>query len=143
MIVIDVNILLYAVNTAADQHAAVRAWLESALNGAKPIGLTWIVLLGFLRMATNPRVFHRPLTSNEALDHVKTWIGHPNARLIAETDQHWAILDELIRQTGTTGNRTTDAHLAAIAISHQAGLASCDTDFGRFRRLKWENPLAI
>jgi toxin-antitoxin system PIN domain toxin len=143
MMIIDVNILLYAVDKRATQHATIRAWWEAALNGPEPIGLPWIVLVGFLRMSTSSRVFHSPLTPNEAIDHVNAWITNPNARVLLETGEHWSTLAELLRQTGTTGNRTTDAHLAALAISHHATLASCDTDFGRFRRLKWENPLAV
>ena len=101
------------------------------------------MILGFLRPATNPHVFAKPLTLDQAIDRVDTWLSHPNTRLVSETDQHWQILKELIEESGTAGNFTTDAHLAALAISHAARLASCDADFGRFRHLRWENLTAI
>lgn len=141
MRLVDLNILLYAVNPDAPQHRAVRSWWESALSGDEPIGLTWIVLLGFLRLATNARAFVRPLSPAQALDCIDRWLRHPNTHLVSETPEHWRILKELVGQTGTVGNLTTDAHLAALAIAHGAKLASCDTDFARFPGLRWQDPL--
>jgi uncharacterized protein len=142
MRLVDLNVLLYAVNRDASLHAQVRRWWEDALCGDEPIGLTWIVLLGFLRLTTNARVFARPLDASEALARVETWLNHPNTRIVCETEDHWPILRELLDQAGTAGNLTSDAHLAAIAISLGAKLASCDADFARFRGLRWENPAA-
>ena len=143
MKLVDLNVLLYAVNRDAPRHDTIRPWWESALSGDEPVGLPWTVILGFLRLATNPHVFAGPLTLDQAIDRVDTWLRHPNTRLVSETEQHWRILKELIEESGTAGNLTTDAHLAALAISHAATLASCDADFGRFRHLRWENPAAI
>jgi hypothetical protein len=143
MKLVDLNVLLYAVNRDAPWHEAVRSWWEAALSSDEPIGLPWIVILGFLRLATNALVFARPLTPDQAVDRVGTWLSRPNVRVVSETEQHWRILRELLEQTGTAGNLTTDAHLAALAISHAAVLASCDADFGRFRHLRWENPAAV
>ncbi|HEV3417193.1 MAG TPA: type II toxin-antitoxin system VapC family toxin [Pirellulales bacterium] len=140
MKLIDLNVLLYAVNRDAAHHARVRGWWEEALGSGEPIGLAWVVILGFLRLATNSRVFPSPLTSDEALDRVETWLAHPNTRLVTETDEQWHILRDLLRETGTAGNLTTDAHLASIAIALGATLASCDGDFARFPRVRWENP---
>jgi toxin-antitoxin system PIN domain toxin len=140
MKLVDLNVLLYAVNRDTAQHEAVRSWWEATLSGEEPVGLAWTVLLGFLRLATNPHVFETPLTSTQAIERVETWLTHPNTRVVYETEEHWHILKDLLRQSGTAGNLTTDAHLAALAISIGATLASCDTDFGRFPRLRWENP---
>jgi hypothetical protein len=142
MKLVDLNVLLYAVNRDAPGHERVRSWWEAALVGDEPVGLSWTVLLGFLRLATNAQVFTTPLSANRAMERVDAWLSHPNVRLVRETDEHWRILKELLGQTGTAGNLTTDAHLAALAISHGATLASCDTDFGRFSGLRWENPVA-
>ncbi len=140
MKIVDLNVLLYAVNRDAVQHDRVRRWWETALGGDEPIGLAWIVLLGFLRLACNPRVFVNPLSADEALERVDAWLAHPNTRLVNEADEHWRSLRGLLADTGTSGSLTTDAHLASLAITHGATLASCDADFGRFPGLRWENP---
>jgi toxin-antitoxin system PIN domain toxin len=142
MKLVDLNVLLYAVNRKAPLHGIVRSWWEAALSDEEPVALAWIVLLGFLRLATNARVFPRPLTPGQAMERVEAWIAHPKTRLVAETGEHWRILRELLEETGTAGNLTTDAHLAALAISHGATLVSCDADFGRYRGLRWENPVS-
>ncbi len=143
MKIIDTNVLLFAVNIAATQHAAARTWWEAALQGNETIGLPWIVVIGFLRLATSPRVFPVPIPLAESLTKIDHWLAHPNVRLIYETEEHWRILRGLLEQTGTAGNLTTDMHLAALAIGHGATLVSCDTDFARFTKVRWENPLAV
>jgi toxin-antitoxin system PIN domain toxin len=140
MKLVDLNILLYALNRDMPRHETVRSWWEATLSGDEPIGLAWMVLLGFLRLATNPHVFSSPLTSSQAIERVDAWLTHPNTRVVHETEEHWHILKSLLDQTGTAGNLTTDAHLAALAMSLGATLVSCDTDFGRFPHLRWENP---
>ncbi len=141
MRIVDLNVLLYAVNVDAPQHESVRAWWEAAVSSDQPVGLAWIVVVGFLRLATSPRVFPEPLAPDEAMERVERWMKQPNIRLIGETEEHWRILKELLQQAGTAGNLTTDAHLTALAISHGAVLVSCDGDFARFRHLRWESPL--
>ena len=142
MKIVDLNVLLYAVNRDAVHHAPVRLWWENALSASEPIGVAWAVLLGFLRIATNPRIFANPLGLQEVLGRVDIWIAHPNVRVVTETNQHWNILRQLLRETGTYGNLTTDAHLASLAIAQGATLVSCDADFSRFPNLRWENPIA-
>jgi toxin-antitoxin system PIN domain toxin len=141
MKLIDVNILLYAVNADSPFQSAIRPWLESALEDDERIGLAWVTLVGFLRVSTHPRAFSRPLTVEVAMANVDKWLTHPNVRVVKESDEHWRILQALLKQTGTAGNLTSDAHLAALAISHSAELVSCDADFARFPRLRWRNPL--
>ena len=60
MRIVDLNILLYTVNSEAAEHERAHTWWEHAVNDEEIIGLTWVVLLGFLRLSTNPRVFPRP-----------------------------------------------------------------------------------
>ena len=141
MRIVDLNILLYAVNADSVHHAAVRTWWEKILGEDEPVGLPWVVLLGFLRIATNPSVFPRPLSLDAAVGKVDTWLALDNVRVARESDAHWSILRGLLSAAGAAGNLTTDAHLAALTISHDATLASCDADFGRFKSLRWENPL--
>jgi len=138
---VDLNVLLYAVNRDAPNHATVHRWWEAALGGEEPVGLSWLVLLGFLRLATNPKVFPKPLSVDDALGRVDAWLAHPNAKLVSETDHHWPVLRSLIAATGGSGNLTSDAHLAALAMEYGAVLVSCDTDFARFPGLRWERPV--
>ena len=142
MKLVDLNVLLYAINRDAPRHEMIRSWWEKTLAGDEPVGLAWVVVLGFLRLATNARVFAKPLSSDEAIERVEAWLAHPNLRVVIETEEHWRILKELLAEAGAAGNLTTDAHLASLAISHGATLASCDADFGRFGALRWENPTA-
>jgi uncharacterized protein len=141
--IIDGNILIYAVNRRAAHHTKCREWLQSALSGQEEIGFNWIAINAFLRISTQTRVFSEPLTVAEAIRHVQQWLDAPLARLVEPMPDHWLALKDLLLAVGVGGNLTTDAHLAALAISHNATLVSCDNDFARFRRLKWENPLAV
>ena len=141
MKIVDLNVLLYAVNRDSVHHRPIRRWWEDAINGDETLGLPWAVLLGFLRLSTSPVVFPRPLPVEAAVAKVDAWLALSSVRVVAETDGHWEILRSLLAASGTAGNLTTDANLAALAIGHGAALVSCDTDFARFKGLRWENPL--
>ncbi len=106
------------------------------------MGLAWAVVLGFLRLATSARIFPRPLDPEQALAVVDGWLARPCVTALAPGEEHWRILRGLLGESGTAGNLTTDAHLAALAIEHGAELCSTDADFARFPRLSWVNPLA-
>jgi len=139
---LDLNLLLYAVDEAAPQHQAAREWVEEALSGPGTVALAWSVLLGFVRIATRAVVFQRPLTSGQALDVVDGWLAQPCATVVHPTERHAAVLRQLLGPLGTAGNLTSDAHLAALAIEHGAQLCSTDADFSRFPGVRWTNPLA-
>jgi toxin-antitoxin system PIN domain toxin len=138
---VDANLLLYAVDESSPHHAAARAWLEERLSGSETFGLAWSVLLAFVRLTTNPRVFDSPLTLEESLDLVDSWLEQPNATVVSPTDRHSALLRELLTPLGTAGNLASDAHLAALSIEHGAELCSADRDYARFPRVRWVNPL--
>ncbi len=143
MKLVDLNILIYAIDSRSPHHArALKYWAE-LLNSGDAVGLCWVVILGFIRVTTNPRIFNPPLTAQQAVSEVDAWLNLPNVRLVTESAQHWSLVSQLLRDMGTAGNRTTDVHLAAIAIGTGATLVSSDTDFARFNRLQWKNPLAI
>lgn len=141
MIIVDLNLLLYAINRDAPHHEAARAWWESCLSGDGPVGLAWIVILGFLRITTHPAVLPRPLAPERALAIIDDWLAQPPIRVVFPTERHWGILKELLVSSGTAGNLTSDAHLAALAIEHGARLCSTDSDFSRYASLRWMNPL--
>jgi len=141
MMLLDANLLIYAVNADAPMNRKAKAWLEAVLSGTEAVGFSWIVLLAFLRLTTRPGLFRRPLSTDTAFGVVTGWLNQPQASILDPGPRHLQILRELLRPLGTGGNLTSDAHLAALAIEHRAELCSCDTDFARFHGLKWRNPL--
>jgi uncharacterized protein len=142
VIIPDVNLLVHAYNAESPVHDAARRWWEGLLGAPAPVGLPWAVALGFIRITTHPRVVAHPLPVTAACAHVAAWLAQPQLFPLHPGDRHAAILFDLLRRLGTAGNLTTDAHLAALAIEHQAELHSTDVDFARFAGLRWRNPLA-
>lgn len=142
MKLVDLNLLLYAIDEESPPHAAARDWLEEVLSGTEEVGFAWAVLLGFVRLTTNPAVFDAPLDAEEALEVVEGWLAQPVATVVEPSERHTQNLRQLLTATGTAGNLTTDAHLAALAIEHGAELCSRDSDFSRFQGLRWRDPLA-
>lgn len=137
----DVNLFLYAYDSRSPRHDAAREWIEQTFSGAETVGLSWIVLLAFIRLSTRPAIVEQPLSANDAIALVQSWLDQPCATVINPTERHATVLRELLLPLGTAGNLTTDAHLAALAIEHGAQLCSSDTDFARFAGLRWSDPL--
>jgi len=142
MKLVDLNVLLCVVNEDAPNHERVRQWWQRTLDAEEPVGLAWIIVLGFLRVSTRTGVFASPLSVAAARDQIDDWLSLSNVRLVQESAEQWFVLRKLLEQVGTAGNLTTDAHLAAMAICRDATLVSCDHDFRRFPKLRWENPAA-
>ncbi len=141
MIVPDVNLLLYATIDAFPEHAKARRWWERALSDDGDVGLAPPALWGFIRLATNPRVFVKPLSVDDAIARVNAWLARPQVRLLVPGPQHLAIAFGMLQKLGASGSLTTDVQLAALAIENDAELHSNDVDFARFPRLRWVNPL--
>jgi len=141
VIVVDVNLLLYAVVSGFPQHESARRWWEKMLNSAVPVGLCGPAVFGFLRIVTNPRILDWPLPVEAATRYVREWLDRPNVRFLTPGPKHLDIAFDLLREAGTAGNLTTDAQLAAMAIEYDAEMLSNDNDFGRFPGLRWANPL--
>jgi uncharacterized protein len=140
MIVPDINLLLYAYNAGATHHRAARRWWERLLRGDQVVGLPWVVILGFVRLATTRGVFVEPATPLAAVDRVASWLARPGVSLLLPGPGHLETLRRTLSCT-SGGPLTTDAHLAALTIEHQAELHSNDADFSRFPGLRWRNPL--
>ncbi len=138
---IDANLLLYAVDERAVHHHAAVGWLSKQLNGSRRVGLPWQSLAAFLRVATHPRAFPRPLAPATAFDIVTSWLAAPVAWIPQPGPEYARILGQLVVTDDVRGNLAPDAMLAALAIEHGVTLYSTDTDFARFKDLSWENPL--
>lgn len=141
MILVDVNLLLYAVVTGFPHHERARIWWEGALSGTTEVGLAAPAIFGFLRLATNPRVLTSPLPVTSAIGYVRDWLARPQVRFLVPGPEHLEIALTLLADLGTAGSLTTDVQLAALAIEHQAIVHTNDTDFARFPRVRRLNPL--
>ncbi|HEY5791974.1 MAG TPA: type II toxin-antitoxin system VapC family toxin [Chthoniobacterales bacterium] len=141
MILPDVNLLIYAHNVRAPHHSQALDWWNECLAGPNGVALAWVAILGFVRICTHPKTFERPLAVAEATGRVEEWLSLPHVQLIHPSPNHFQKWSELLRQLGTAGNLTTDAHLAALAIERGLILHTTDADFSRFPGLKWKNPL--
>lgn len=140
MIVVDANVLVYASNQDAAHHAVSRRWLDEALSGQETVGFSWIVLLAYIRLTTNPRIFPAPLSTAEAFAQVERWLDTPSATILSPTPRHLGVLAGLLNDHTTAANLVNDAHLAALAVEHGATVASFDRDFGRFAGVRTAVP---
>ena len=142
MLLPDVNILIYAhfEDVVAD-HVEYARWLTELATGTEDFALSVLVLSGFLRIATNPRVFESPSTIETAFAFVSSLTERPTARIVGPGPDHMAILERLCREAGATGKLVADAQHAAIAMEHNCTLVSVDSDFARFPGLSWRHPL--
>jgi toxin-antitoxin system PIN domain toxin len=139
---LDVNLLIYAVDEEAREHEATLGWFEDALSGTETVAFAWFALIGFLRLTTRAQGARDPWPIEAALDEIQRWLGQPVATVVHPTDRHALVLRDLLTPIGAGGNLTSDAHLAALAIEHGATLCSHDNDFSRFAGLRWEDPLS-
>ena len=142
MILVDANLLIYAVDRDAPHHARARAWFEDLLSGTTAVGLCWIVILAFIRLTTRPGILRKPLSPERALEFVHDWLDQPYVTAVAPGEHHWPLFRNLLRTTGTAGNLVADAHLAAIALEQGAAIYSTDHDFKRFPGVEHVNPIA-
>jgi toxin-antitoxin system PIN domain toxin len=141
MIIPDINLLVYAYNVDAPDHRKARAWWENVLSASQPVALPWVVLLGFIRIMTSRRILPAPMMMEEAIRHLRSWLEQPQTGIIHPGPRHLDLVQDLAVRVGVTGDMSTDLHLAALAIEHQAELHSNDADFRRFPGLRWSNPL--
>jgi toxin-antitoxin system PIN domain toxin len=141
VIVPDVNLLVYAYVRGLPQHERARRWWEDVMNADREVGVAAPALFGFLRLVTNRRVVRPPLAMDAALAHVEDWVSLPHVLFLVPGPRHLELAFALLRETRTAGDMTTDVQLAALALEHGGEVHSTDTDFGRFPRLRWVNPL--
>jgi uncharacterized protein len=141
LILLDANLLVYAYTPESPRRQVASTWLEEVLGGSVKVGLPWPTLLAFARLMGNPSVVSKPVPVNQAWTQVKAWIALPKTWIPLPTDRHRTIIAQLLSEESRP-DLAPDAHLAALAIEHGLTVCSTDSDFARFRNVRWENPLA-
>ena len=139
--IVDANLLVYAVNQRAVRHPESARWIAEQLGGPQRVGFPWQTITAFLRIVTHPRLFAQPLGPATAWGQVTDWLSAPVAWVPEPGPRYAQLLETLITRYDVRGNLVPDAVLAALAIEHGVTLASADTDFARFTELRWTNPL--
>src|ERR1044071_4163238 len=129
MIIPDINLLLYAYDSDSAVHSKAAGWWQRCLSGDEPVGLAQVVAFGFVRIATNRRVFRNPMTPIEAVEHVRSWQEQPVVHVLEAETGHLAHVLKLLETLGTAGNLVSYAQLAALALEHDAVLHTSDADF--------------
>ena len=141
MIVPDVNLLVYAYNDDAPQHTAAREWWEGLMRGEEPVGIPWSVATGFIRVMSNARAVTSPLAPSDAADYVREWFRHPHVRPLNPGDEHLEYFQQNLSLSGSSPNRVPDAHIAALAMEHEATVHTHDSGFDRFPGLRLHDPI--
>ncbi len=141
-VLVDANILLYAKFVDYEQHEKARSWLDQVLNAPQPVAIPWVCLSAFIRIATNPRVFKDPLTTESAVQQTSEWcslkmVWHPQP-----LEGFVELYSKLLVENQCTGNLVPDAYVATLALQHGLAVVSSDSDFARFPTVTWYNPLA-
>ena len=142
MILVDANLLIYAVNKDSPFHTAAKRWWDKTLSGSQEVGLAWIVILAFIRITTRAGILRKPLTPEHAVSYVDEWLDQPFVNVVNGTDNQWQIFRNLQLNVGTAGNLTSDTMLASLALELGASIYSADYDFLRFTGVAHVNPLA-
>lgn len=141
MILVDANLLIYAVNRDSPHHARARAWWEETLSESEEVGLAWIVILAFIRITTRPGILSNPLSTERAIAYIEEWLAQPYVNLANGGENQWQIFRNLQLEVGTAGNLTSDTMLASMALELGATIYSADYDFRRFAGVLHVNPL--
>lgn len=140
--IVDANVLLYAVDALSPHHTASARWLADALNGDRRVALPWQTIGAFLRISTHPRAVAAPLSPADAWSYVGDWLDAPPVWVPPATERTASILGDVVRRHSIGGNLVPDAMLVAMAVEHGVPVVSADSDFARFPEVTWINPSA-
>ncbi len=141
MIIPDLNLVLYAHVEVDERHAAARQWWDDLQSGTETVGIPLAVSIGFVRLATSPAVVSLPLPGREAIAHVQGWFEHSHFIHLDSGSNHFTNMERCLAAAGRAGKLVTDAHLAALALDHDAEVHTADRDFRLFPGVRWHNPL--
>jgi hypothetical protein len=142
MILVDVNILVYAHRPDLAEHARYLNWLQDALNSEEICGFSELALCGMIRIVTHPQIYPKPSPLDLALKFAQELRSDEGSVVIFPGPRHWEIFVRLCKDSGAKGNLVSDAYFAALAIESGAEWVTTDRDFARFPGLKWRHPLA-
>ena len=142
MIFPDINLLIYAYDSGSKHHRICSEWLETTINSQVPVCFSWHTIFGFMRVATTIRMVSRPFTASEVMTIAEELMSVATAKMLEPGEKHFGIFRRLVDDTGISGARLSDAHIAALAIEHGATVASSDKDFRVFDGLSLMNPIA-
>lgn len=138
---LDANVLLYASDESSPKHAVARAFLDECAAGSEVICVAWMTLSAYLRVATHPRVFERPLSPETAMANVEALLALPHVRVLSEEEGFWSHFQEVAESVTVRGNLVPDAHLVALLLQHGVRvLHSNDSDFRKFSAIEVRNP---
>jgi toxin-antitoxin system PIN domain toxin len=138
---VDTNVLIHAEVASSQQHDPALKILKGLAEGALPWAIPWPCIYEFLRVVTHPRVFHPPVPLNLAIEDLRKLLAAPSLFLLAETPRHLSVMDQVVSQSGATGNLVHDAHIVALCLEHGVSeIITGDRDFSRFAGLKVINP---
>ncbi|MBN1629564.1 MAG: type II toxin-antitoxin system VapC family toxin [Thermoleophilia bacterium] len=141
MILLDVNVFVYAYREDLPRHDEYRGWLEEAINSPQPYAVSEAVLASFIRVVTHPRLFKTRSDLESALSFTVAVRSQPNVVIVAPGPRNWELFADLCRSVDVRGNLVADAYLAALAIESGSELITTDRDFARFPGLRWRHPL--
>lgn len=140
MISPDVNVLVYAFRQDSVKHEECRDWLNEQIRNRNGLVLIDVVLVGFLRICTHPKIFREPSSISEATNFLSVMISNQNVRLTSSTPESWQTFSRILHKTNVQGNKLSDAWLAAISMERNLIWVSTDSDFNLFPNLKLHNP---
>lgn len=140
---IDVNVLLYASDEASEYHSRARAFLQQAASGDELVYLFWPTVMSYLRMATHPAIFERPLPPAEAMANVDRLLVLPHVQTTGEQDRFWHSYRRVAEEADVRGNLVPDAHLVALMVESEVRtIWTRDRDYRRFADIEARDPLA-
>ena len=142
MYVPDANLLIYAYDSKSPFHLRSKTWWEETLSTGQSVGIPWIVILAFTRLMTHPSLSANPMTVAQVRECVEAWLALPQVLLLVPREPTLGHVFDLLQSVGTGGNLSTDALIAAHALECGGIVLSNDTDFARFKGVRWVNPLA-
>lgn len=143
MLAIDTNVLIYAEISSSQHHRRARQVLIQLAEGAAAWAIPWPCIYEFLRVVTHPRVFHPPVPTEIAIQDLRNVLASPSLVLLSETPRHYGVLEQVIQQSGVSGNLIHDAHIVALCLEHGVSeLLTGDRDFARFTGVHCTNPFA-
>jgi hypothetical protein len=140
---VDANLLLHASDRQSPFHERARPALEHLVGGSDIIYLFWPVIMAYVRIATHPSIFERPMPPERARTNIEVLLARPNVVAPGESDGFWERFRDVASEADARGNLVTDAHVVALMIQHGVRtIWSNDRDYRRFSGIEVHDPFA-